>query len=255
VRTAIFIPAYNAATKLIGTLDGIPAQVLAQVESILLVDNASTDGTAQVAREWANARGENKLSVIRNARNLGYGGSQKLAYRHLAAAGFDAVVMLHADGQYAPALIPCLLEPLERGEADMVFGSRLAGEPLKGNMPLHRYLGNKFLTGLANLVLGWRLSEFHSGFRAYRCDALARLPLERCADYYQFDVEVLIQLKVAGLRVVERPIPTHYGDEPNYINVWYTGLAILWILGEYVLHRLKLRHAPKYELVHELPTQ
>ncbi len=248
MRFAIYVPAYNAASKIAQTLERIPTTVLEQAAEILVVDNASSDDTAQAAQRWADGRDVAKLTVIRNAHNLGYGGSQKLAYRRLAAAGHEAVVMLHADGQYAPDLIPYLLEPIERGEADMVFGSRLAGDALAGNMPLHRYLGNRALTAVANLVLGWNLTEFHSGFRAYRCDALAKLPLERCADYYHFDVEILIQLRVARLRVMERPIPTHYGDEPNYLNVWRTGFAILGILGQYVLHRLGVRRVAKFDL-------
>jgi hypothetical protein len=156
--------------------------------------------------------------------------------------------MLHADGQYAPECIEALLAPLARGEADLVFGSRLAGAPLAGHMPLHRFVGNKALTGLANLLLDWHLSEFHSGYRAYRCAALRTLPLARLADDYEFDVEILILFRERGLRVEEMPIPTHYGEEQSHINVWRTGVAILGVLSEYALHRWGLRHSPKFDL-------
>jgi len=243
---AIYIPAYNAERFIGQVMRRIPADFLARTAEVIVVDNASTDRTSEVARETARELGLPHFTLIRNPNNVGYGGSQKVAYSHCIKQGHEIVVMLHADGQYAPELLDTIVGPLVRGEADMCFGSRLAGDALAGNMPLHRFLGNKFLTGIANLVLGWRLSEFHSGYRAYRCDALARLPLERNAGYYHFDVEILIQCRVFGLRVVEVPIPTHYGDEDNHLNVWRTGFSILAILGEYVLHRLGIRRCDKY---------
>lgn len=243
---AIYIPAYNTENQVASVLRRIPAEFLARTAEIVMVDNASTDRTAEAAAEAARELGLTNFTLIRNPVNVGYGGSQKVAYRHCIARGHEVVVMLHADGQYAPELLDRVVGPVERNEADLCFGSRLAGDALAGNMPLHRFLGNKFLTGIANLVLGWRLTEFHSGYRAYRCDALARLPLERNAGYYHFDVEILIQCRVFGLRVAEVPIPTHYGDEPNHLNVWRTGLSILAILGEYVLHRFRIRRCDKY---------
>ena len=243
---AIYIPAYNAERFVGEVLRRIPTDILARTAEIVLVDNASSDRTSEVALEVAKSLGLSNFTLIRNPVNVGYGGSQKVAYAHCIARGHSVVVMLHADAQYAPELLERIIAPVERGEADLCFGSRLAGDALAGNMPLHRFLGNKFLTGVANLVLGWRLSEFHSGYRAYRCDALARLPLEHNAGYYHFDVEILIQCRVFGLRVVEVPIPTHYGDEDNHLNVWRTGFSILAILGEYLLHRLGLRRCAKY---------
>lgn len=244
---AIYIPAYNAERFVTQVMRRIPADVLARTAEIILVDNASTDRTTEVAVATARELGWTNFTPIRNPSNLGYGGSQKVAYAHCIARGHAVVVMLHADGQYAPELIDRVAGPVERNEADMCFGSRLAGDALAGNMPLHRFLGNKFLTALANLVLGWKLTEFHSGYRAYRCDALARLPLERNAGYYHFDVEILIQCRAFGLRVAEVPIPTHYGDEDNHLNVWRTGFSILAILFEYLLHRLGIRRCAKYE--------
>lgn len=246
---AIYIPAYNAERFLPDVLRRIPADFIARTSEIVVVDNASSDDTSGAAHRTAKELGLGDrltFTVIRNAQNLGYGGSQKVAYAHCIARRHDIVVMLHADGQYAPELLADIVAPIVGGQADMSFGSRLAGDPLAGNMPLHRFLGNKFLSGLANLLLGWKLTEFHSGYRAYRCDALARLPLERNAGYYHFDVEILIQCKVFGLRVVEVPIPTHYGDEDNHLNIWRTGFAILGVLGEYALHRTGLQRCPKY---------
>lgn len=244
---AIYIPAYNAERFVGQVMRRIPSDVLARTAEIIVVDNASSDQTSEVARATARELGWSNFTLIRNEQNLGYGGSQKVAYAHCIRKGYDVVVMLHADGQYAPELLNRITGPVERNEADMCFGSRLAGDALAGNMPLHRFLGNKFLTAIANLVLGWKLTEFHSGYRAYRCDALARLPLERNAGYYHFDVEILIQCRAFGLRVVEVPIPTHYGDEDNHLNIWRTGLSILAVLLEYLLHRLGIRRSAKYQ--------
>lgn len=243
---AIYIPAYNAERQVADVMRRIPAQVLARTAEIVLIDNASTDGTSEIGRRTARQLGWSNFTLIRNEVNRGYGGSQKMAYAHCIARGHDAVVMLHADGQYAPELIDHVAGPVERGEADMCFGSRLAGDALAGRMPLHRYWGNRVLTAIANRVLGWRLSEFHSGYRAYRCAALARLPLHRNAGYYHFDVEILIQCRAFGLRVAEVPIPTHYGDEDNHLNVWRTGFSILAVLFEYELHKLGIRQCAKY---------
>lgn len=248
-RIAIFIPAYNCAKTLPGVLDRIPQQVREAAEEIFVVDDASADGTDQVARDYKARQGLESLQVYRNERNLGYGGSQKFAYRHAIEQGYDIVVMLHGDAQYAPEYLEVLLEPIRQGEADLMFGSRMSGSPLAGGMPLHKFIGNKFLTGLENLVLGWNLSEFHSGFRAFRCEALRQVPFQACSDYYHFDSEILIQFKLRGLRVVEQPIPTHYGAERCYLNVWRYGVSILGTLGAYLLHRTGMRRTATFELL------
>jgi len=244
-RSLIYIPAYNAEKKIAQVLDRIPEQVAHRIIEVLVVDNASTDATLAVTQAYTRQPIASKIKIINNEQNLGYGGSQKLAYWYADESGFDVVVMLHADGQYAPEQIEQILGPCERGEADMVFGSRLAGDPLKGSMPLIRFLGNHFLTSLANFVLHWNLTEYHSGYRAYRVDALRRIPFHLNADYFHFDVDILLQLKCAGLRVAEVPIPTHYGDETSHLNVWRTGFSILGILAEYVFHAIGLRKIAK----------
>lgn len=247
-KTLIYIPAYNAAQFLAQVLDRIPESVAARSSEVLIVDNASSDATYETASEYVCGTVGRKLRVIRNMHNLGYGGSQKVAYKYAIENGFDVVVMLHGDAQYAPEKLDAILEPCESDQADMVFGSRLAGDPLAGGMPLHRYWGNRFLTALANLALRWNLTEYHSGYRAYRVDALKRVPFERNADYYHFDMEILIQFRAARLRVVEIPIPTHYGDEKSYLNVWRTGFSILGVIAEYLLHVSRLKQTPKFEV-------
>jgi len=130
----------------------------------------------------------------------------------------------------------------------MVFGSRIAGLPLKGGMPLYRFLGNKFLTAVENYVLDWNLSEYHSGFRVFSCAALRQVPFHLCADDYHFDTEILVQFKLKRLRVVERPIPTYYGDEKSYVNVWRYGLDVLYAMLEYILHKKGIRRVEKFDI-------
>ncbi len=248
MKIAIYIPAYNAGATLPRVLDRIPLEIKDKVGEIFIVDNASPDNTYLVGIGYAHEKNLSNLKVYRNETNRGYGGSQKFAYQYAIDNGFDVVVMLHGDAQYAPEKIPALLEPFEKGEADMVFGSRMTGDPRAGGMPLHRYLGNKFLSGIQNWALDWNLSEYHSGYRVFSCAALRKIPFDRCADDYHFDTEILIQFKLKGLRVVERPIPTYYGDERCYVNVWKYGLDILATMGKFLLHKHGFRRRPVFEV-------
>lgn len=248
LRIAIYIPTFNAGRTLPLVLDRIPQDVKARVDEIFIVDNASPDNTYLIGVGYKNEKGLQNLNVYKNDTNVGYGGSQKVAYRYAIEKGYDLVVMLHGDAQYAPEKISALLEPFEKHEADMVFGSRIAGLPLKGGMPLHRYLGNKFLTAVENFVLDWNLSEYHSGFRVYSCEALKQIPFERCSNDYHFDTEILVQFRLKQLRVVERPIPTYYGDEKSYVNVWRYGIDILFTMGEYLLHQKGIRRVGKFDV-------
>jgi len=249
-KIVIFIPTYNAAKTLPGVLDRIPAGLRRRAKEILVVDNASPDGTYMTAVRYKEERKMRNMNVIRNERNLGYGGSQKRAYEYALGRGYDIIVMLHGDAQYAPEKVPLILRPLERGEADMVFGSRMSGDPLGGGMPLWRYLGNRIITAAENLVLGLKLSEFHSGFRAFSCKALGRIPFRRCADDYHFDTDILIQFRLAGMRIAEEPIPTHYGKESRSPSVAQTVLYTINVflsLLEYLMHRWGIKRVGKFE--------
>lgn len=251
MRIAIYIPAYNVATIIPSVLDRIPQELKETVEEIFVVDNASEDNTHLVAIGYGHLKDLHTLKVFRNERNLGYGGSQKWAYRYCIERGFDAVVMLHGDAQYAPEKISYLLEPITQGDADLVFGSRMAGDPLKGSldgrgMPLHRYLGNRFLTTIQNRVLDWNLSEYHSGFRVFRCAALQEVGFEQCSDYYHFDTEILIRFRMSDMNVVERPIPTYYGKEKFHGNVWVYGLRVMDTMFKYWLSQRGLREDPRF---------
>ena len=241
-KVLIYVPAYNVSHTLAVVIDRIPAELKRRAGEILVVDNASSDNTYLTAVQYKDKRGLNNMEIIRNPRNLGYGGSQKQAYRRAIEKGFDAVVMLHGDAQYAPEKIPGLLTTLEQQDADMVFGSRMLGDPLAGGMPLWKYVGNRALTKLQNLVLGLNISEYHSGFRVYRCSALRQIDLDSCSDDYHFDTDILIQLRLHEMKISESPIPTHYGEEsrsPSTLEIASYSLNILRALVDFVV-RYKL---------------
>jgi glycosyltransferase involved in cell wall biosynthesis len=231
------VVAYNASTTLARVLQRIPADVWANVEEVVVFDDASKDDTYERAVDYKAVAEIDHLTVIKNARNLGYGGNQKLGYRYFIDKGFDVVVLLHGDGQYAPEVLAHMYAPLVAGEADAVFGSRMMpeyGGPLKGGMPLYKYVGNRILTWIENRALGMRLTEFHSGYRAYSLHALRQIDFSRMTDDYHFDTQIIVKLHHQGYRIVEIPIPTFYGDEICYVN----GLQYAWkIVGSVIRYR------------------
>jgi len=246
---AIYIPAYQAAQTVDQVLARIPAEIILASKEILVVDNASDDDTQKVALNFKSKHGLEQLHVMRLPQNLGYGGSQKMAYRYFANSDVDLVIMLHADGQYAPESLPQLLEKIESTGSDMLFGSRISGDPLKGGMPLHRFVGNRILTFLQNLFLKSNFSEFHSGYRIYKTECLRDVNFENLSDDYHFDTEILILCLRAGRKIVEVSIPTFYGTEKNYVNVWSYGLQVLITTTSYFLHQTKLRRSLNWERI------
>jgi 2-polyprenyl-3-methyl-5-hydroxy-6-metoxy-1,4-benzoquinol methylase len=220
-RIGILIVAYNAVTTLSSVLNRIPEEVWNNVEEVAVFDDASPDETHVVGVGYKTVTGIDKLTVLRNQKNLGYGGNQKLGYSYFADKGFDIVVLLHGDGQYAPEILADLYAPLVSGEADAVFGSRMMkdfGGARKGGMPLYKLLGNKILTKAENRALGMHLTEFHSGYRAYSLAALRRIDMSQMTDDFHYDTEIIIKLHHQGFRIKEVPIPTYYGDEICYVN-------------------------------------
>ncbi len=239
-RIGILVVAFKAASTLQRVLDRIPADFRPRVERVLVSDDASDDATYLVGLGYQQINADLPLTVIRHERNLGYGGNQKAGYAWAIEHDLDIVVMLHGDGQYAPEMLPDIVAPLERGECDAVMGSRMVepGAARRGGMPLYKYVGNRILTRFENAVMGTDLSEWHSGYRAYRVDALRDIPFERNADGFDFDTEVIVQLIEAGKRIVEVPIPTYYGDEISHVN----GMKYAWDISRHVvryrLHRM-----------------
>lgn len=242
-KIAIFIPAFNAASTVTNVLDRIPANLRQNMAEIFVIDNHSTDNTSMLVVDYREKNNVHNLEVIRNPQNVGYGGSQKIAYRRCIDKNYDCVAMLHGDAQYAPELLETLIAPILEGRADMVFGSRMSGNPLKGGMPLIRFLGNRTLTTLQNFFLGTRLTEFHSGYRVFSVKALAKVPFERFSSDYHFDTEMIILFVDRGMKIVEMPIPTHYGDEENYVNIWDYGMKVLITTATYFLHKRGLRRS------------
>ncbi len=249
-RIAIFIVTYNAVSTLGKVLDRIPSEVWDKVEEVFVFDDASQDDTHLVGMGYKALHGKAKLSIFRNEKNLGYGGNQIRGYRYAIEQGYDIVALLHGDGQYAPEALPELLAPLERGEADAVFGSRMMtkGGAFAGGMPLYKYVGNKILTHFENAMLGTSLSEFHSGYRLYSCHALQKIPFEKNTHEFHFDTQIIIQFHAAGLRVVERPIPTYYGDEICHVNGMKYAKDVVKSVLEYELHELGIEQRPEYEV-------
>ena len=220
-RIGILIVTYNAVTTLTKVLKRITPNVWKNVEEIAVFDDASQDATYELALGIKALRGVTKLHVLSHPKNLGYGGNQKAGYRYFMEKGFDAVVLLHGDGQYAPEILSHLYHPIVAGEADAVFGSRMMkdyGGPLKGGMPLYKYAGNRILSVFENRALGMHLTEFHSGYRAYNLAALRNIDLSRMTDDFHFDTEIIIKLNHQGYRIKEVPIPTYYGEELCYVD-------------------------------------
>lgn len=220
-KIGILIVAYNAVTTLNKVLQRIPAQVWDNVAEVVVFDDASQDATYEVGVGYKITRQVEKLQVLRHSSNLGYGGNQKAGYRYFMEKGFDVVVLLHGDGQYAPEILSHLYHPIVTGQADAVFGSRMMpdlGGPLKGGMPLYKYAGNRILTRLENAALGLRLTEFHSGYRAYSLRALQQIDMAHMTNDFHFDTEIIIKLHHQGFRIHEVPIPTYYGNEICYVN-------------------------------------
>lgn len=226
-RLLVYIVAYEAESTLKDVLDRIPRSVFEELDvEILIVDDASEDRTFELGHDYAVAHPELPLTVLRNENNQGYGGNQKIGYAYASANGFDYVALIHGDGQYAPEELGNLLRPLLLDEADAVFGSRMIhkGGARKGGMPLYKYVGNRILTTFQNALLGHNLSEYHSGYRIYRVDALDEIHYKLNANGFHFDTQIILQLMNNDARIIELPIPTYYGDEISRVN----GLAYAW---------------------------
>jgi glycosyltransferase involved in cell wall biosynthesis len=234
------MPAYNAAETLERTYADIPHDL---VDHIILVDDVSQDETVEIAKRLG-------LDVVVHRQNLGYGGNQKTCYDRALAEGGDVVVMLHPDYQYDATRIPALIAPILGGERDLMLGSRFLGDPLAGGMPRWKYVSNRFLTIVENLAFGLRLSEYHTGLRAYSRRLLETIPYRLNSNDFVFDQELIAQVVAAGMgdRIGEIAVPTRYFEEASSVgfrrSVVY-GLSTLRVVGRYLLHRIGLRRSPK----------
>ncbi|MCS6771599.1 MAG: bifunctional glycosyltransferase/class I SAM-dependent methyltransferase [Kiritimatiellae bacterium] len=253
MRIGIFVIAYNAERHIAKTLSRIPADLWKAIDVVYVIDDCSTDDTTRVALGFKPPIDPQKFVVLRNRVNQRYGGNQKLGYQYAIDRGLDVVVMLHADGQYAPEVLPQLLEPIIRDEADVVLGSRMIhrADARKGGMPLYKFVGNIVLTKIENALSGMRLSEFHSGYRAYRVDFLKTIPIWENSDEWHFDTQILFQAHGAGARIREIPIPTYYGDEICHVNGIIYGLNCVLSALAFFLHKSGFLYVAKYDVERE----
>jgi glycosyltransferase involved in cell wall biosynthesis len=232
-KITVVMPAYNAALTLERTLREINRQV---VDDIILVDDASKDDTVQVAQRLG-------LKTIVHDRNRGYGGNQKTCYSEALRTGADVVVMLHPDYQYTPRLIPALASMIAVEQFDAVLASRiLSGGALKGGMPVYKYVANRLLTAVENLVTGAKLSEYHTGYRAFSRTLLETLPLEENSDDFVFDAQMLAQCLYFGFRVGEVSCPTRYAPDSSSINFRRSVVYGMGVLGTTAQFRLEKWH-------------
>jgi glycosyltransferase involved in cell wall biosynthesis len=230
-KVVVVMPAFNAERTLRMTYEALPKDA---VHTVILVDDGSTDETLKIAREL-------NLEVFVHNHNYGYGANQKTCYTEALKVGADIVVMVHPDYQYDPRLVPQIVEPISRGEAEVVFGSRLKrGTALQEGMPWWKYFPNRFLTWVENVVFGLDLSEFHTGYRAFRRDVLETINFTMNNDGFIFDQEIVAQLVASGFRIHEIAAPTRYFPEASsagFVASCVYGLKILWLVIRYSLHR------------------
>ncbi|TRV70286.1 MAG: glycosyltransferase, partial [Microcystis panniformis Mp_MB_F_20051200_S6D] len=231
MRFLIFIVTYNASRKIVSVLKRIPPSLQDSNDvDILIIDDCSQDDTFDVAQAFVKEGFWCPVKVLKNPVNQGYGGNQKIGYSYAIERGYDVVALLHGDGQYAPELLPTLLEPFKSASPPgAVFGSRMISRwgALSGGMPLYKFVGNRILTYVQNQLLRSTLSEFHSGYRLYAIETLRRIPFHLNTTDFHFDTEIIVQLLFSRVRIQEVPIPTFYGDEISHVNGFaYAGNVI-----------------------------
>jgi len=236
----VIIPVYNAEGTIEGVLSRISEEDLKGISRFVVVNDGSTDKTGDAVKKLQKV-GKYSITLLSHPRNRGYGAAQKTGYKHALENKAEAVLLLHADGQYPPEMIGDIIRPIIEGSADIVCGSRVLGEALKQGMPVHKLIGNILLTGILNIVLRERLTSYHCGYRAYRREALERLRFWDFSDYFDFDTEVLIGAKVARMKVTEISVPVRYGSEVSHLNPVIYGFRILRIVLRYMMKRYRLQ--------------
>jgi glycosyltransferase involved in cell wall biosynthesis len=240
-KVVVVMPAYNAGRTLRMTYEELPKE---HVHMVILVDDASSDDTIDVARQL-------NLEVFVHDRNYGYGANQKTCYTEALKAGADIVVMVHPDYQYDPTLLPQIIHPIVDGQADLVLGSRLKqGSAMQQGMPWWKYVSNRFLTWLENLTFGLNHSEYHTGYRAFRRSVLETVNYAMNSDGFVFDQDIVAQAVAANFRIAEIAVPTRYFAEASSASLVQStiyGLRILALLARFELHKLGIRRSRQFE--------
>ena len=239
-KIIVVMPAYNAAKTVEQTFNEIPFNI---VDEVILVDDHSKDETFEVAKKLGIH------TVIRHDNNKGYGGNQKTCYEAALKNGADIVVMLHPDYQYTPLLLEAMIYPIARGLFPVMLGSRILGKgALRGGMPMYKYIANRFLTFFQNVMMGQKLAEYHTGYRAFSKEILERLPLHKNSDDFVFDNEMLGQIAYAGYEMGEVTCPTKYFDDASSINFKRSVQYGLGVLRVSVCYRLQRWGVAKFEI-------
>jgi len=228
-KILIFIPAYNVEKKIYSVVSRIPSKIFDKNNiDLLIINDFSTDNTfSEIKKIKVNFN--YKVDVHNTEKNLGYGGVQKFAFNYSIKNSYDYLIMLHGDGQYAPEELPRFIEKFEDQNIDAVFGSRMKSykSALKGGMPFYKFLGNIGLTFVQNIILGSKISEFHSGYRSFKVNSLKLIEFNDKADYYHFDTEIIIEFLKKKLNILEIHIPTFYGDEVSHLRSIPYGIKVL----------------------------
>ena len=236
-KIGILVVAYNAESTIESTLNRIPQVFASEIHAILISDDSSKDLTSARASNFADSS-KLPIQVISQPINLGYGGNQKFGYSWAIKNDWEIVVLLHADGQYAPEFIAQIVKPIMENMADAVFGSRMLNkrDALKGGMPKYKWIGNQVLTFVQNKLTKQNFSEWHSGYRAYRVESLKKINLGSLSNGFRFDTQIILELLATKQKITEIPIPTFYGDEVSHVNGLEYAREIIW---DTIRHRVK----------------
>jgi len=228
----VIMPAYNAGATIAGVFARIPDEARQRITRYVVVNDGSSDNTSSEVRklqaDWPS------LVLIEHEQNKGYGGAEKTLLNYAIKEGAEAAILLHSDGQYSPEKIPEILELLDNDSADIIQGSRLAGQSnARQNMPFYKFIANKCLTAIENWAFGLGLAEYHSGYMIYNRKAMEAIPYNKLSGSFDFDLEMLVLARIKGLRVKELPIPTIYADEKSHLNPITYGFDVLGVVWDY----------------------
>tara|TARA_Y100000310_G_scaffold342995_1_gene448650 strand:- start:17095 stop:17847 length:753 start_codon:yes stop_codon:yes gene_type:complete len=237
-KIMVFMPAYNAEKTIASVLDRFPKPTLKEVSEILIIDNDSQDSTYNKALEYKKRRKMKNITVLKNKKNLGYGGSKKRAFKYAIDKGYDIFVMVHSDGQYPPEKLKEMIRPIEEGKADLVIGSRT--NAIKGGMKLWKLIGNRALTMMENIVFGLNLLELHSGYKAYDVHALKKIPIDALDNDHIISSETIALFKLKKLKIKEILVPTYYSKEITECSVntsFKYGIDVIKLVAIYILYK------------------
>mgnify|MGYP001369549996 CR=1 FL=1 len=247
-KLLILIPSYNVEKFIKKVLYSIPKKLLKtnKVE-LLIVNDASTDNTLKILKKIKKY--SFKVKIITNKTNRGYGGVQKIGFNYAIKNKFNIVALLHGDGQYKPQLLPKLIGPINKNSSEVVFGSRMLKplNALKGNMPIYKFVGNIIITGIQNLFLISKMSEFHSGYRVYSVESLKKIPFNYNSNFFHFDTEIIIQLLFAKIKIKEIPIPTIYSGQISHLKGIKYSYNVIKITLLAMLHRFGILKIDKFK--------